>query len=246
MVPLQEIESAAPHRTAGIACRPRGGTQREELQNPRAGSSTSSDRLFPLTWSPMGEVFIEGGLIRKLRGVETSAYRDHLVRLDAESRHNRFCAAISDEMIGTFAATAHGGDVIVHGFFVDGKLRGGADLRIVRPLDLQEAEAAFSIEKPWQSLGIGSALLERTLLCARNHGIKHLHVSCLMENQRMQNLARKFEAEITFDFGSVIGKLENPHPTLLSVMQELMVDSQSFAAAYVDFQSRLLSPTRIS
>lgn len=169
----------------------------------------------------MDEVFIEGGLIRKLWGVETNAYRDHLVRLDAETRPNRFCAAISDEMIGIYAATARGGDVLVHGFFVDGNLRGAADLRIVRPLDLREAEAAFSIEKPWQSLGIGSALLERTLLCARNRGITHLQVSCLMENQRMQNLARKFEAEITSDFGSAIGKLENPQPTPLSVMQEL-------------------------
>jgi GNAT superfamily N-acetyltransferase len=245
MAPPKEIASVPLRRTADIASRPRGGRQREELRKRRAGSPTSVDRSFPLTWSPMDEVFIEGGLIRKLWGVETNAYRDHLVRLDAESRHNRFCAAISDEMIGTYAATAHGGDVIVHGFFVDGELRGAADLRIIRPLDLREAEAAFSIEKPWQSLGIGSALLERTLLCARNRGIKRLQVSCLMENQRMQHLASKFEVQIAFDFGSVIGKLENPHPTSLSIMQELMVDSQSFAAAHVDFPSRLLSAGRI-
>ena len=40
----------------------------------------------------------------------------------------------------------------------------------------------------------------------------------------MQQLARKFEADLTFDFGTVIGKVENPHPTPLSVMQELVVD----------------------
>jgi GNAT superfamily N-acetyltransferase len=123
-----------------------------------------------------------------------------------------------------------------------GVLRGVADMRIVRPLDLQEAEAAFSIEKPWQSHGVGSALLERCLLAARNRGVKLLQVCCLMENRRMQQLARKFEAELTFDFGTVIGTMENPHPTPLSVMRELVTDSQSFAAAYVDFQSRLLMP----
>ena len=110
----------------------------------------------------------------------------------------------------------------------------------------REAEAAFSIEKPWQSHGIGSALLERSLLAARNRGIKLLHVCCLVENQRMQQLARKFEAELTFDFGTVIGKMENPHPTPLSVMQEMVVDGHSFAAAYVDFQSRLLMPVGLS
>jgi GNAT superfamily N-acetyltransferase len=190
----------------------------------------------------MHEVFVEGGLIRKLWSVETDAYRDHLLRLDAESRRNRFGGAVADDMIRTYAATTHGSDVIVHGFFVDGVLRGAADLRILGPLHRREAEAAFSIEKPWQSLGIGSALLERSLLAARNRGINLLHVCCLAENQRMQQLARKFDAELTFDFGTVIGKVENPNPTPLSVMRELVVDGHSFAAAYVDFQSRLMKP----
>ena len=190
----------------------------------------------------MQQVFIEGGLIRKLWSVETDAYRDHLLRLDAESRRNRFCGGIADDTIRSYAATARGSDVILHGFFVDGVLRGTADLRIVRPLDRREAEAAFSIEKPWQSHGVGSVLLERTLLAARNRGIKLLHVYSLAENHRMQQLARKFDAELTFDFGTVTGKMENPHPTPLSVMRELAVDGHSFAAAYVDFQSRLFKP----
>jgi len=182
-------------------------------------------------------LFIEGGVIRKLWSVETYAYCGHLLRLDAESRRNRFYGAIADD-----TATARGSDVIIHGFFVDGVLRGAADLRILGPLNRREAEAAFSIEKRWQSLGIGSALLGRSLLAARNRGIELLHVCCLVENRRMQQLARKFEAELSFDFDTVIGKMENPHPTPLSLMQEMAVDGHSFAAAYVDFQSRLLMP----
>ena len=58
----------------------------------------------------------------------------------------------------------------------------------------------------------------------------------------MQQLARKFEAELTLDFGTLIGKMENSHPTPLSLMQEMVADGHSFAAAYVDFQSRLLMP----
>ena len=190
----------------------------------------------------MHQVFIEDGVIRKLWSVETDAYRDHLLRLDAESRRSRFCGTIADDMVRTYAATARGSDVIVHGFFVDGVLRGAADLRILGPLYRREAEAAFSIEKPWQSHGVGSALLERSLLAARNRGVQLLHAYCLAGNHRMQQLARKFDAELTFDFGTVIGKMENPHPTPLSVMRELVVDSHSFAAAYVDFHSRLLRP----
>ena len=193
----------------------------------------------------MHQVFIEGGLIRKLWDVEAQVYRDHLLRLDHESRRNRFCGAIADDTIRSYAETARGPDVVVHGFFVDGVLRGPADMRIARPLDLQEAEAAFSIEKPWQSHGVGSALLERTLLSARNRRIMHLQVCCLMENQRMQHLARKFEAEITFDFGSVVGTMENSRPTPLSFVEEMVTDGHSFAAAYVDFQSSLFRSPRM-
>ena len=184
----------------------------------------------------MQKVFIEGGLIRKFWSVETDAYRDHLLRLDPESRHNRFNATIADDTVRGYAATARGSDVILHGFFVDGVLRGVADLRILG----REAEVAFSIEKRWQSHGVGSALLERSLLAARNRGAKLLQVCCLVDNYRMQQLARKFEARLTFDCGTVIGTLENPQPTPLSLMQEMVADGHSFAAAYVDFQSHLL------
>jgi GNAT superfamily N-acetyltransferase len=104
----------------------------------------------------------------------------------------------------------------------------------------EEAEAAFSIEKPWQSHGVGSALLDRTLLAARNRHIKLLHMSCLAHNQRMQQLARKFDAELSFDFGSVIGEVETPRPTPISMMRELFADGHSIASAALDAQSRLL------
>jgi RimJ/RimL family protein N-acetyltransferase len=179
----------------------------------------------------MQKVFIEGGFIRKLGDIEADAYCDHLLRLDPESRRYRFSGSIADETIRSFAATVHGPDVVVRGFFVDGVLRGAADLHIVRPLDLQLAEAAFSIERPWQNHSVGSALLERTLLCARNRGVKQVQVSCLPQNKRMRQLARKFGATLTFDHDAIIGTMENPDPAPISVMQEMLADGSSFAAA---------------
>ena len=91
---------------------------------------------------------------------------------------------------------------------------------------------------------MGSALLERTLLCARNRGVKHVQVSCLPQNQRMQRLARKFEATFSFDYDTVIGTMENPNPTPVSFTQEMLADGNGFAAAYVDFQSRVSAAGR--
>jgi GNAT superfamily N-acetyltransferase len=190
----------------------------------------------------MNESFADGGVIRKLWIGELEQYRDHLLRLDSESRRNRFGGAVSDELIALYAETAFRVDTVMHGFFVDGVLRGVAELKPFESGFSTHAEAAFSIEKPWQSHGVGSALLERTLLVARNRGIKHLHMSCLAENKRMQQLARKFDADLSFDFGGVVGAVEAPHPTPMSLFRELVADGHGFAAAVFDAQSRLLRP----
>jgi GNAT superfamily N-acetyltransferase len=183
-----------------------------------------------------------GTVIRKLWIGETDIYRDHLLRLDADSRRNRFAGTVSDEFVRNYAELSFGIDALIHGFFVDGTLRGTAELRPIGAPLMREAEAAFSIEKPWQSHGVGSLLLERTLLAARNRGIKFLHMACLTDNKRMQQLARKYDAELTFDFSSVVGEVATARPTPLSVMREILADGHGFATALFDVQARLMRP----
>jgi GNAT superfamily N-acetyltransferase len=185
----------------------------------------------------------DDGLIRKLWIAEVDIYRDHLLRLDRDSRHSRFGGAVSDEFIREYVGSTYQLNVVMHGFFVDGTLRGAAELRPLGPAFAREAEAAFSIETAWQSHGVGSALLDRTLLAARNRGIRVLHMACLANNRRMQELARKFAAELSFDFGSVVGEVAAPRPTPLSMLREMVADGHGFATAVLDVQSRLLKPT---
>lgn len=183
----------------------------------------------------------DGGMIRKLWVGQSEDYRDHLLRLDRESRNRRFSGAVSDEFIARHAASANEFGVVVHGFFVEGVLRGAAELRSIGSVFAGEGEAAFSIEQPWQSHGVGTVLLERTLLSARNRGIKSLQMHCLAENSRMQQLARKFEADLKFDFGSVVGEVDPPRYTPLSILREALVDGHGMANAWLEAQSRLLS-----
>jgi GNAT superfamily N-acetyltransferase len=180
-----------------------------------------------------------GSLVRKLWVGETGLYRDHLLRLDRDSRHTRFSGTVSDEVIAHHAAGAGTIGTIVHGFFVDGMLRGAGELRRVGSAFSGEGEAAFSIEKPWQSHGVGTVLLERTLLSARNRGIRQLRMHCLADNRRMQQLARKFDAGLSFDFGSVIGEVDPPRSTPLSLLREALADGHGIASAAFDAQSRL-------
>jgi GNAT superfamily N-acetyltransferase len=188
----------------------------------------------------MQDVLPEGGVIRKLWVGEAAKYRDHMLRLDSDSRHSRFAGGVSDDFIRNYADLTNSLDTVVHGFFIDGEMRGAAELRALGLRHPREAEAAISVEKPWQSHGIGSALLRRTLLAARNRGYRLLHMACLADNRRMQQLARKFDAELSFDFGNVVGEVESSRPTPLSLMREIMADSHGFATAMLDLQSRML------
>ena len=188
----------------------------------------------------MQDVLPEGGVIRKLWIGEAAKYRDACTASRSESRRNRFGGGVSDDFVRNYVNLSIALDAVVHGFFVDGVMRGAAELR---PLGLRfprQGEAAISVEKPWQSHGVGSALLRRTLLAARNRGFRLLHMACLAENRRMQQLARKFDAELSFDFGSVVGEVESSRATPLSLMRELMADGHGFATAMLDLQSRLL------
>jgi GNAT superfamily N-acetyltransferase len=162
---------------------------------------------------------VTDGVIRKLWIDRAGPYRDHLLRLDAASRRNRFGGAVSDTFIHNYIELSLGLDAVIHGFFVDGILRGVAELRPLGNGFAEEAEAAFSIETPWQSHGVGTALLERTLLAARNR-----------------------EAELKFDFGSVVGEVEAPHPTPMSVLREFVADTHGFATAMLDVQAKMLRP----
>jgi GNAT superfamily N-acetyltransferase len=190
----------------------------------------------------MQDPLADGGVIRKLWVGEADRYRDHLLRLDAESRHSRFGGGVAEEFIRSYVGTTFGLSAVVHGFFVDGVLRGAAELRPLGPAFAREAEAALSIESDWQSHGVGSVLLDRTLLTARNRGIKRLHMACLANNRRMQELARKFAAELSFDFGGVVGEVAAPRPTPLSVLREMVADNYGFATAVLDVHSRMLKP----
>ena len=190
----------------------------------------------------MHELLPDGGLVRKLWAGEADAYRDHLLRLDPESRHRRFSGSVADEIVVRHAATVSAVGVVVHGFFVDGMLRGAGELRHIGSPLATAAEAAFSIEQPWQSQGVGTALLERTLLSARNRGIKALQMQCLADNKRMQQLARKFEAELSFDFGSVVGEVDPPRSTPLSLMREAVADAHNIVSAILEAQWRLFKP----
>lgn len=189
----------------------------------------------------MGQVIKPKGFIRKLYPTDLSAFRDHLLRLDTDTRHSRFGMGASDQFVSDYAERCFALVGVTFGYFEDGMIRGAAELRDMGH-DGQDGEAAFSIESGWRGRGLGTALFKRVIRAARNRRMKRLYASCLTHNRAMQALARKFEAELTFDSGDVIGVLNADEATAESRFSEAVDDASGFATAVLDLQRRWLQP----
>ena len=98
----------------------------------------------------MQDVLPEDGMIRKLWIGEAAKYRDHVLRLDSTSRHNRFGGGVSDDFIGRYVELSLSLDAVVHAFLIKGVIRGAAELRPLGAPFPRQAEAAISVEKAWQ------------------------------------------------------------------------------------------------
>jgi GNAT superfamily N-acetyltransferase len=182
--------------------------------------------------------------IRRLWPSDMEAFRDHLLRLDARSRHDRFGGVMSDDFLVHYAEHCFGQGDLLYGAFVDG--HGAAELRsnqaiwreqapFGRPI---QAEAAFSVATERRRRGIGEKLFRRIQRAAANHGVDTIEIICLPDNIAMRMLARKFKTHFTFEESALTGRLRVSRPTAFSLIREVSVDVLDFCAALFDAQWR--------
>jgi GNAT superfamily N-acetyltransferase len=183
---------------------------------------------------------ISAASVRKLWPTEGHLFRDHLLRLDRDSRRLRFAHGVSDSFIEDYAGRMNDMGSLVFGFFVDGEIRAAAELRKLSDNWGVEAEAAFSVERAYQDQGIGSALMGRVIRSARNRGVRLLFMSCLAENAKMQAIAKKHEADLRFEYGEVIGEIIPSGPDYFSLLAEAADDRVGYMMAVLDLSSRLV------
>lgn len=185
------------------------------------------------------------GQIRKLLPAERHLLVDHLLRLDPLSRFMRFGGVVSDAAIVRHANRVVTGNGCALGYFLDGDLRAVAELHPLPKVagKLSSAEAAFSVERPWQGKGIGSALMRQLVLLAQNRDIEELQVVFLPNNGRMKHLAVTHAADFSVDDEEVVGRVRAPHPTFFSRLREFMSDVSAVWSAAFDLQERTLPPS---
>ena len=184
--------------------------------------------------------------LRRLWRDDMPAFQAHLLRLDAESRFERFGLATNDDFVIRYAERCFGIDDVIYGWFDgEGVVRAAGELRGVGhnlPLGFgQSAEAAFSVERPWRRQGIGTALMGRIVRAARNRRAETLYMACLARNVAMQKLARKFEAEMRFETDS---RQPRRLPSLRAAWRDLFGDAGAYATAILDLRRRTYAMRR--
>ena len=90
------------------------------------------------------------GTTRKLYVTEYNKYRDHLLRLDHDSRRMRFGMAVDDDFIKNYALRLHDMKSIVYGHMIDGEVRANeSEIDSVRFISRSELNKEFQ-EQPQQ------------------------------------------------------------------------------------------------
>jgi len=180
------------------------------------------------------------GSIRKLLRSEVQLFADHLLRLDKESRRLRFTHAVSDEYVRNYATTAADPGTIVYIYTLDGVVRAAAELKRMGNTWSDMAEAAFSVESEVANMGLATELMGHIILSARNRGVKQLVLNCLAENQKMQAIARKYNAELHIEHGDVVAEIVPSRFDYMSLATEMFEDRFILLLSALDSHSRKL------
>ena len=180
------------------------------------------------------------GAVRTLsQREELPLLRDHLLRLDHGSRHDRFHGFIDDSFIERYAEKcAHDGTIVI-AYIEDGVVRGAAELHPPELSPDSQPEIAFSVEASVRRRGVGSILFARLISEARAKGYASLRITTGAENEAMRALASKFGAHLTFRHGESTGSIDlkpkiRPEPAKrpIEIWIEAMRAGASFNRAY--------------
>jgi len=149
------------------------------------------------------------GNVRILRQQEElPLLRDHLLRLDRVSRHDRFQGFMDDSFIERYAAKCADDGTIIIAYFENGVVRGAAELHPPDQSPDSLPEIAFSVEASVRRQGVGSILFKKLIAEARSKGYHSLRITTGAQNHAMRALANKFGAHLTFRQGESTGSID--------------------------------------
>ena len=176
------------------------------------------------------------GAVRTLsRQEELPLLRDHLLRLDRQSRHNRFHGFMDDSFIERYAEKCASDGTLIIAFLEDGMVRGAAELHPPDTSPDLQPEIAFSVEACSRRRGVGSLLFRKLIEEARAKGYRTLRITTGAQNDAMRALANKFGAHLTFRYGESTGTVDVKEQLRPQPVRPAIVTPMDAARAIIQF-----------
>jgi RimJ/RimL family protein N-acetyltransferase len=173
------------------------------------------------------------GYVRTLsQREELPLLRDHLLRLDPESRHDRFSGFLDDGFIEGYAEKCADDGTIIVAYMESGIVRGAAELHPPEQSEDGLPEVAFSVETCVRRQGVGSILFKRLISEAQWKGYRRLRITTGAQNHAMRALAAKFGARLVFRHGESTGTIDVPAQPQAE-LAKLAIDTPLVAARAV-------------
>lgn len=155
-----------------------------------------------------GSTLAKGSVRTLRRQEELPLLRDHLLRLDRASRHDRFHGFMDDSFVERYAEKCANDGTVIIAYIEDGIVRGAAELHPPEQSPDAQPEIAFSVEASVRRLGVGSILFKKLIAEARIKGYQSLRITTGAQNEAMRALANKFGAHLTFRHGESTGSID--------------------------------------
>ena len=146
--------------------------------------------------------------VRTLQQEELPLLRDHLLRLDRNSRRDRFHGFIDDSFVERYAEKCASDGTTIIAFLENGAVRGAAELHQPEQSPDSLPEIAFSVEASVRRRGVGSILFRKLIAEARAKGYNSLRITTGAQNEAMRALASKFGAQLVFRHGESTGTID--------------------------------------
>jgi GNAT superfamily N-acetyltransferase len=178
------------------------------------------------------------GVIRRLDRQEMPLLREHLLRLDTESRHDRFNGFADESFIERYATKCATDGTVVIAYFEDGQVLAAAELHPADGENSPLPEVAFSVERQVRRKGLGSVLFRRLIDEGKRKGYASLRVTTGAQNEAMRSLANKFGAHLTFRHGESTGEIDLREQPVTTAARFNPVDAFAAPAAFAQAVAR--------
>jgi len=178
-------------------------------------------------------------LMRKLDAAEAPLHAAHLLRLSEHDRAMRFMGCVNDAHIERYCGVAGKNERCVLAYFDDGVVRGVAETVFdSRPAWRGGCELALSVESGHQGRGIGTELMRRAILLARNRGAGPVRILFLRENRRMRALALRLGMALVVNGTEMEASLRPQWPNQFTWLAENLGDGHAWWSRWLAGNTR--------